>query len=121
MELTDSNKIHIDKSGTRGLGVFAKVPFKKGDIIERAIMMPLVNVDGNINPHLHTWSDDRKIWATGTGYVAFYNHSENPNIIKDGDIINNTMKVIAKKDIKAGEELCSYYMSKPWRYCFQGF
>jgi len=121
MELTNSNKIHIAKTFNNGFGVFAKVAFKKGDIIERAIMMPLVNVDGNENPHLHTWSDDRRIWATGTGYVSLYNHSDLPNVIKDGDIVNDTMTVIAKRDIEAGEELCSFYMSKPWRLCFQHF
>ena len=121
MELTDSTKIHIAPTFNNGYGVFAKVAFLKGDIIERAIMLPLVNVDGNENPHLHTWSDDKKIWATGTGYVSMYNHSENPNIIKDGDIVNHTMKVIAKRDIEEGEELCGYYMSKPWRLCFQDF
>ena len=44
-------------------------------------MIPLKNVDGNENPHLHTWSEDRKTWAC-SGCLAHYNHSETPNMKK---------------------------------------
>jgi SET domain-containing protein len=84
-------------------------------------MAKLVNVDGHENPHLHTWSDDKKTWAIGSGCFSYYNHSDEPNIKKVGDLKNDTMKIIALRDIKKGEELRNSYMSKSWRKCFKDF
>ena len=113
--------VSVQKSEIHGLGCFARRDFKEGEIIEVGIMTPLEGVDGHINPHLFTWSDDRSVWACGSGCLPFYNHSENPNVLKKGDLKNNTMKIIALKDISKGEELTSYYYSKDWRKCFQNF
>ena len=37
---------------------------------------------------------------------------------KIGDLINDTMVVIALRDIKVDEELVSQYYSASWRKCF---
>lgn len=109
------------KQSENGWGVYTKLSIKKGDLIERAIMYRVNNVDGHENPHLFTWSDDRTIWAGGTGLTPFYNHSEEPNIVKKGDLINDVLEIYAGRDISAGEELCGKYYSKKWRKCFQDF
>lgn len=109
------------KKTQHGWGVFTKLPISKGDLIEKAIMYQIHNVNGNENPHLFTWSDDRKTWAGGTGLTPFYNHSENPNIEKTGDLKNYLLTIKAARDIKAGEELVGKYYSKQWRECFQDF
>lgn len=109
------------KKGIHGYGVFAKIDFKPGDIIEKGIMYRLVNVDGNENPHLFTWSDDKTIWAGASGCIPFYNHSDSPNIIKKGDLENDLMTIIAIVEIKKDEELVNTYFSKKWRDCFQTF
>ena len=118
--LVDCSKLEV-KQCQLGIGVFAKVDIKKGEIVEVGLMTPLVNVDGNENPHLHTWSDDRKTWACSSGCLAFYNHSDNPDANKVGDLKNNTIVVYALRDIKADEEIRTKYMSKQWRQCFQDF
>ena len=102
-----------------GLGVFANKNLKKNEIVEVGVMTILKNVDGNENEHLFTWSNDKKTWACGSGCLAFYNHSNSPNVIKVGDIKNNKMKVVALRDIKKGEELRNRYFSATWRDCFQ--
>lgn len=80
----------------------------------------MFNVDCNENPYLFTWSDDRKTWASGSGCLPFYNHTNSdPNIKKIGDLINNKMTVVALKDIKEGEELVFRYYSAAWRKYFQ--
>tara|TARA_R110000796_G_scaffold236536_2_gene356008 strand:+ start:531 stop:899 length:369 start_codon:yes stop_codon:yes gene_type:complete len=116
------NQVYLDDSQF-GKGVFAKRNFLKGEIIETGIMTIINNVDGNENPHLFTWSEDRKTWAAGSGFLPFYNHSseEDANIKKDGDLQNNTMVVYALRDIKKNDELRSPYYSKKWRKCFQSF
>jgi SET domain-containing protein len=114
----DCSNVYIDKS-KYGLGVFARRDFKKDEIIEFGLMYRLKNVDGNENPHLFTWSDDRTVWAGASGCIPWYNHSETPNIKKVGNLEKDTMVIIALRDIKKGEELCNTYFSSKWRACFQ--
>jgi SET domain-containing protein len=114
----DCSKVYIDDS-EYGLGVFCKEDVKKGEILENGIMTILNNVDGHDNPHLFTWSEDKKTWATASGCLSFYNHSDNPNIKKVGDLKNNTIKVVALDNIKKNTELRNCYLSKKWRKCFK--
>ena len=115
----DCDKVYVDDSKF-GFGVFASQYIKKGEVVEKGIMVRLNNVDGNENPHLFTWSDDRKTWALGSGCLPFYNHTDNdPNVKKIGNLKNDTMVVVALKDIEKGEELLSTYYSAKWRKCFK--
>ena len=109
------------KKGEFGWGVYTDELIPKGTLIEKAVMIRLNNVDGNENPHLFTWSDDRTVWVHGTGLTPFYNHSDNPNVIKKGDLSNDILEYFASRDIKAGEELVGEYYSKKWRKCFTSF
>lgn len=119
MGLINCSKVYVDKS-KYGLGVYAKKDMNAGEIIETGLMCRLVNVDGNENPHLFTWSDDRKTWAAGSGCLPYYNHTfSEPNIKKIGDLQADTMVVIALRDLKIGEELVSQYYSASWRKCFK--
>jgi SET domain-containing protein len=118
MGLVNCAKVYVGKS-PYGLGVFARQQIKSGEIIETGLMYRLVNVDGNENTHLFTWSDDRKTWAAGSGCLPYYNHaSEEPNMKKIGDLNNDTMIVVALRDIEKDEELVSTYYSAKWRKCF---
>jgi len=120
MNYVNCDKVSVMK-GKLGYSVFARVNIKKDDIIETALMIPLVGANGEDNPHLHTWSEDRKTWACSSGVVAYYNHSDTPNAKKYGNLNNNTLVVKALSDIKAGVEIRTQYMSKPWRKCFSNF
>ena len=104
-----------------GLGCFAGRDFKKDEVIERGVMTPMEGVDGNIHSHMFSWSDDRKLFAVGSGCLPFYNHSDEPNIIKVGNLKTNRMEIIALRDVGKGEELRNRYISKAWRGCFQSF
>lgn len=116
----DTNKVEV-KECEYGLGVFACQNIKSGELVETGLVYVLEDVDGNLpgNEHLHTWSDDRKKWAASSGCIAWYNHSETPNIKKLGNLETNKLDVVALKDIKAGEELVCTYMSAKWRKCFK--
>lgn len=120
MGLVNCSKVYVSQS-KYGYGVFAKDNYKKGEILETGIMMRMVNTDGNENPHLFTWSDDRTVWASGSGCLPFYNHaSGEANIKKVGDLKNDIMTVVAVRDIVKDEELVSKYYSANWRKCFVG-
>ena len=114
----DCHKVYVDAS-PHGLGVFADVDLEEGEVVEVGVMYRLNNVDGNENPHLFTWSDDRKTWAGGSGCLPFYNHSDEPNIKKIGDLPNDNMEIIALRNINKGEELLSKYFSSEWSSCFK--
>jgi len=114
--------LYLKNTPYMGFGVFCTNDIQKGQLIEESIMIPINTTDieiGNNNPHLFTWSDDRKTWAMGTGFAPFYNHSEKPNIVKKGDLINNKLKFIASENIFAGEEIIGKYISSQWRKCFK--
>jgi hypothetical protein len=118
MGKVNCSKVFVDNS-QYGFGVFAKQDLIKGEIIETGLMMRMINTDGNENPHLFTWSDDRQSWAAGSGCLPFYNHtSGEPNMKKIGNLVKNTMIVVALCDINAYEELVSNYYSASWRKCF---
>jgi len=119
MGLINCSKVYVDVCKF-GYGVFAKQDISKGEIVETGLMCRMINVDGNENSHLFTWSDDRKTWASGSGCLPFYNHTSNePNIKKIGDLVNDKMTIVALKDIKKGEELYNTYYSASWRKCFK--
>ena len=120
MNLVDCSKVIVRRCKL-GFGVFAKQDIPEGAIVEMGLMIPLVNVDGNENPHLHYWGNDKKTWATSSGCLAYYNHSDDPDAQKCGDLVNNTIAVYALRHIKEGEEIRTRYMSKSWRKCFEHF
>ena len=117
--LIDCSKVYVKSTEKHGFGVFAKQAIKKNEILEIGLMYKLVNVNGHENPHLFTWSDDRKTWAGASGCIPWYNHSFEPNIKKVGDLVNDTIKIVALRDIKKDEELRNCYMSAKWRECFE--
>ena len=120
MGLVNCEKVYVADTGKYGYGVFAKQDIVQGEIIETGLMNVVKNVDGNSNTHLFTWSDDRTVWASGSGCLPFYNHAlGESNIKKNGDLVNNKMTVVALKNITKGEELVSKYMSVGWRKCFE--
>ena len=121
MSLIYNNGNIYCKKGENGIGVYCRFPIKKGELIELGIMYVINDVDGNYNEHLFSWSNDRRTWAAASGFIAFYNHSDEPNIKKVGNLVNNTMEIYALRDIEVDEELCNTYMSKKWRKCFSYF
>ncbi len=117
MGRVNCSKVFVDDS-EHGLGVFAQCAIRKGEIVETGLMIRLKKVDGNENPHLHTWSDDRTVWGMPSGCFPFYNHSSCPNIKKIEDLVNDRIIAVALRDIEKGEELRNTYYSAKWRSCF---
>lgn len=117
MGRVNCSKVFVDVS-EHSLGVFAHGTIRKGEIVETGLVMRLKNVDGNENPHLLTWSDDRSVWGMSSGCIPFYNHSSCPNVKKVGDLANDKIIIVALRDIEKREELRDTYYSAKWRTCF---
>ena len=120
--LVDSHKVFVKQDQWGGAGAYAAVAIKSGEVVEKGIVRVLTNVDGNENPYVFTWSDDRPCttWAIGSGCSTFYNTAEAAasNTHMTRDFKNNSFVITATKDIPAGAELVHEYKSKGWRTCF---
>jgi hypothetical protein len=87
--------------------------------VPRIVNVSFMNLQNKNHLNKYFNEDERKTWASGSGCLPFYNHTNGePNMKKIGDLPNNKMTVVALKDIKEGEELVSQYYSAAWRKCF---
>tara|TARA_B110000495_G_C23010229_1_gene597411 strand:- start:1630 stop:2055 length:426 start_codon:yes stop_codon:yes gene_type:complete len=132
MNKVDCSNVYVktsDFSNTGNVfdGVFAKIDFKKGDLIEKGIVRILSDnnnkvFDGNNNPHVFTWSNDipNYTWAFGSGCITFYNTSltEEANTKMIRYFNENRFEIYAIDDIKANDELTHTYKSLEWRPVF---
>ena len=119
MSLVDCSKVYVKDAGfQKGLGAFANEDISAGDIVEVGVVRR-VETEGNKNPYLFTWSEDRTVWAFASGCATFYNTSKDPNTKMDRDFVNDVYTVRAIKDIQKDEELTHTYRSLSWRTCFQ--
>ena len=118
MSLVESSNVYVKDTENKGLGVFSRVDFKAGDVIEKGIARR-IDTDGNNNSYLFTWSEDRSQWAFLSGCATFYNTSLTPNVIVQRDFINDTFTIKAINDIPKNTELTHTYKSLQWRKCFQ--
>ena len=120
--MVDAHKVTVQKDQWGGAGAFAAVAIKSGDVIEKGIARILTNIDGNENPYVFTWSNERPCatWAICSGCSTFYNtaDAEQANTHMQRNFEDNTFVITATKDIPAGAELFHEYKSKKWRTCF---
>ena len=116
MSLVNCDKVYVKKCAN-GVGVFAKNIIYTGELIETGIVRR-VDTDGHKNPYLFTWSEDRTVWAFGSGCSTFYNTSLNPNTQMIRYFDKDRFDIIALKNISKDEELTHKYKSLEWREAF---
>jgi len=118
--LVECSKVYAKKDKHGGVGAFAAVPIKKGELVERGLARRLP-VDGTRCAYVFTWSEDRTVWASGSGIAPFYNASlegtENTKMVRFYD--EDRFEIFALRDIAQDEELTHLYKSIDWRDCFQ--
>ena len=118
MSLIDCSKVIVRNTNTMGLGAFANQNIKRDDLIEKGVVRR-IDTDGHKSPYLFTWSEDKTVWAFGSGCSTFYNTSLDPNTRFERNYIADIFEIYAIRDIKVGEELTHKYKSLEWRECFQ--
>ncbi len=119
--LVDCSKVYVDDATGKGAGAFAAVDIKEGEIVETGIVRRLPDgFDGHASPYVFTWSEDRTVWAMGSGCATFYNcDASSPNTKMHRNFDDDSFTIVATRDIAAGEELLHTYKSLPWRGCFE--
>lgn len=107
MIITSTNKIIVRSSPIHGLGVFAKEPIAKKELIEECPVI-FVSKQDKLRDYAFTWKINNKS-CIPLGYGCIYNHSDTCNAIYEPDFGRETMRYRAIKDIEAGDEITVFY------------
>ena len=99
--------VYVAKSRIAGLGVFAGRSFKKGELLEQAPILKLVQPDQVLEDYV--FSENRLC----LGYGAVYNHSDEPNVRQRCDQMTCTFTALT--DIQHDQELCIDYGTQWWK------
>lgn len=113
-----NDKIEVKHSPVvNGLGVFAQRFIKQGETVEvlPVILLPIKDFEHvqKTKLHFYFFEYSKTHFAIFLGYGSLYNHSFNPNARYLYNYKNQTIKVVALKDIKPGEEICFNYNYEP--------
>ncbi|RAZ84724.1 hypothetical protein DPM33_30210 [Mesorhizobium hawassense] len=122
------NAVYVKNVPRKGRGVFANIPFKAGDVIDRAPTWGFEGDDANMLNRTglleyYFVRDDldlregpnRVVGYVVFGFISLVNHSANPNaetIWTDGDA-GAWASIVAIKDIIVGEEITHRYKNIP--------
>jgi hypothetical protein len=115
--LLSSPRAFIKDTGTpKGKGVFAQIDFASGSIVEASpvilMTMPCALLPPEVQRVVFNWgilTGMESITALALGYGSLYNHNNPANMRYEADPTNCTLRFIAVRDIRAGEELTINY------------
>ena len=124
---TDSNETFLNaaigwrQASKKGRGVYALRNIRKGEVIERAPVVPMAKKDiprhGAVpDGYVLEWKAKKpeEAYALVLGYIMLYNHSGKPNILLENDYQKKTITATAIRAIKEGEELTWDYGCELW-------
>ncbi|MEO6595501.1 MAG: SET domain-containing protein-lysine N-methyltransferase [Planctomycetota bacterium] len=107
----------IQERPERGRGVFARRPFRSGEVLERAPV--LVVPRATVAPLRGTLLDDYWFWwdedhnACGLGWASLYNHGCPANATFQIDSARRWITFVAVVDIAPGAEVTINYHGDP--------
>lgn len=99
----------------KGRGVFARKPFEKGELVERAAMLYLPASQWNaiatteIYHYAFSWGRDLEAAAVALGYGSLYNHASDPNAEFKRRIDDLQIEFRARRRIEVGQEISIDY------------
>jgi SET domain-containing protein len=103
----------------RGRAMFACRKFLKGELIERAPVIPINQRQWPfaektiLSDYAFDWGENDEHAAIALGYVSIYNHSYEPNAQLEELLDELMMEVVAIRDIQPGEEITINYNGDP--------
>lgn len=105
----------VGPSPGRGRGVFAMRRFAPGETIEVCPVIALPEADARklddtgLYDYYFGWGKDGRRAAIALGYGSLYNHAFTPNAEHRKNAENDTISVVALREIPAGEEIFIRY------------
>ena len=111
--------LYITSSTDKGSGVFTSIDISEGDIIE---VCPVIIIPKSELPIIHKtilhdyyflWGENMEDCAIALGFGSLYNHEIHPNANFILDLENETIDIVAIRNITAGEEITLNYNGEP--------
>ena len=106
--------IAVQPAGARGRGVFATRDLVADEVVERAPVLVLPASEAAaaqatvLGSYVFGWRDTV---AVGLGFASLYNHAWDPNLVYFRRLEDGCLEFVARRDIRAGEELTINYAS----------
>jgi SET domain-containing protein len=107
--------LYIQKTKSKGRGVFTKEKIDAGTVIEEAPVIVMsaedrINIDKTLlHDYIFAWGKNEDQCAMALGYVPVYNHSYESNCEYFMDFEEETIQVKTVRKVTAGEELTINY------------
>lgn len=117
--VTATDSLEVREILGKGRGVFAKRRFEAGELIERAPIIPLSQVEEPRDPQLvlyhyiFSWGPEGKQSALALGYGSLYNHSYTPNALYIVHELEKCIDFIAYQAIEISQEITINYNKDP--------
>ncbi|HLO56884.1 MAG TPA: SET domain-containing protein [Saprospiraceae bacterium] len=111
--------LYITDSEDKGRGVFTSIDIALDDVIE---VCPIIKISKAELPIIHKtvlhdyyflWGENMDECAIALGFGSLYNHEVHPNANFILDLENDTIDIVAIRDISAGEEITLNYHGEP--------
>jgi uncharacterized protein len=115
----NSKGVRMGVVAGHGRGMFASRNFSKGELIERA---PIIPIDEKkwpnaaktiLSDYAFDWGEKDEHAAISLGYISIYNHSYSPNAQLEQLLDELMMEIVAIKDIPMGEQITINYNGDP--------
>ena len=105
------------KSGRKGLGVFARYPIGKDEIVEYSPISgcfkePWASTPESLRRIVFSFPTGSDNYAIGLGYLSLYNHDDNCNCV--WTTVDDGLYITVIRDIESGEELYVNYGDAYW-------
>lgn len=107
--------LYVIDSDDRGRGVFTSLAVQSGDTIEFCQILKIPKVELPIihktilHDYYFLWGEDLDQPVLALGFGSLYNHVSFPNANFILDLENETIDIVAIKDINPGEEITINY------------
>jgi SET domain-containing protein len=111
--------LYISEIPKKGRGVYTSMDIASGDTIEicPVIIIPKLQLPIIHKTILHDyyflWGKHMEDCAIALGFGSLYNHEVHPNANFILDLENNTIDIVAIKNISAGSEITINYHGEP--------
>ncbi|MBC7885615.1 MAG: SET domain-containing protein-lysine N-methyltransferase [Saprospiraceae bacterium] len=111
--------LYITDSAERGRGVFTSMDISEGDLIEvcqvikiSKAQLPVIHKT-ILHDYYFLWGEHMDECAIALGFGSLYNHEVHPNANFILDFENETIDIVAIKNISAGSEVTLNYHGAP--------
>lgn len=111
--------LYISTTDNRGRGVFCAHDISEGDLIEICPMLILKKEElaaiheTSLHDYYFLWGEKRDTPALALGNGSIYNHETHPNADFILDFEDESIEIVAIKNIEAGTEITINYHGEP--------